>query len=97
MRRGFSVDLHPFKIFLGEVIKLYGLGFLPDVKVLPLHDLRFLLAYDLLRVLPGWAYALPDPLPLESEIDVPVISALVDRHTIHLLLLDCLTEYLQLF
>jgi len=70
------------QIFLCEIVEGDRVRVLPNVKILVFDDLRFLLGYDLLRVLPGRANGFPDPLPLESEIHIPVIASLINRHSI---------------
>jgi hypothetical protein len=62
--------------------------FLPDIKILVLYNLRFLLGDYLLCILPGRSNRFPYPLTLEPEINIPVFTTLLDCHSFHLLLFD---------
>ena len=81
----FLVRLRPLKIFLGEIMKLDWVRLLANVQIFVLNNLGLSLRYDLLCILPSRSDALPDPLTLESEIDIPVIAPLIDCHSTHLL------------
>jgi len=60
--RFFLVGLRPLKILFSKLMKLDRVRFLPNVKILVFYNLRFLLGYDLLCILPGWPNGFPDPL-----------------------------------